>query len=319
MSTTSDGISPSAPPPEAFTPSISKTPLPHIAIVVCSNRVPCIEQHLLRNLEALSPADKALLVLDTPSDNCDQAFLDLLRRKGVQLVLNNGTRGLAHSRNTAMGLAPCSCIIFLDDDVSITAPAVEAIRNAFATGAHIVGVRLQPPPSYPAFPFYITEGQWHYLGLHNPLVPQIKPWGGCLGIDVAFAARHSLTFREDLGRMANALASGDDTTFIEQMRKNGAKEVSLNSITVVHNLLPHRISFRYVLRRAFWQGRSEVRRSQFPAALKKEFRRNNITRCRFPLRIAVGTVTLSAFSLGAAYEKVIQLAQSTRNHTPMHI
>lgn len=45
------------------------------------------------------------------------------------------------------------------------------------------------------------------------------------------------------------------------------------AVPVMHDIDPSRLTLRYLVRRAYWQGRSEVRRGQMLAGLCKEWTR----------------------------------------------
>src|SRR5205814_574925 len=106
-----------------------------------------------------------------------------------------------------------------------------AMRRSFADRADVVGVRIDASPGSFDRPWYLTEGQLHYLGIHRPGGP-FSSWGACLGINADLARAHGLRFREDLGRRGTDLASGDDTTFIREMKDHGAREVFLDRVCV---------------------------------------------------------------------------------------
>lgn len=94
-----------------------------------------------------------------------------------------------------------------------------------------------------------------------------------MGVDAAFAQRERLRSDTRLGRTGHRLESGDDTTFIAAMKSAGAHEAVLDDVRVVHDVDAGRFTLHYILRRAYWQGRSEVRRGQPVAGLRKEWNR----------------------------------------------
>jgi len=85
-----------------------------------------------------------------------------------------------------------------------------------------------------------------------------------MSLNVNFVTRHALFFRTDLGRQSGTLASADDTTFIADMKRQGAREQFLGDKRVVHMFGLERLRASYLLRRAMWQGRSEYRRNRIP-------------------------------------------------------
>lgn len=94
-----------------------------------------------------------------------------------------------------------------------------------------------------------------------------------MGLDLRIVKNISLQFRPELGRRGKGLQSGDDTTFLREMKIRGASETFLKDEHVVHNIDSRRVSVGYLLRRSYWQGRSEFRRSDSVKGLKKEWKR----------------------------------------------
>ena len=67
--------------------------------------------------------------------------------------------------------------------------------------------------------------------------------------------------------------SGEDTTFVKQMESCNARILFDPTIVAYHHISTSRFGLRYLLRRAYWQGRSEVLRQSISKGLKKELRR----------------------------------------------
>ena len=113
-----------------------------------------------------------------------------------------------------------------------------------------------------------------------------------------------IRFRDELGRKGDSLASGDDTTFVADMSRHGAREVFLDRVEAFHHVAPDRLSFSYLLRRASWQGRSEFRRRMVWAGLLKEWRRYTLGSDQRLLQYALAATYVTAFSVGVMVESV---------------
>jgi glycosyltransferase involved in cell wall biosynthesis len=196
-----------------------------------------------------------------------------LNRPGVRVLPNGANRGLSYSRNRALAECAHRILVFLDDDVTLTRDTLDGIRAQAVKGAAILGVRLVPVFPQAARPWWLTGGQFHYLGVHHQL-DRARTWGACMAVDADLANRHGIRFRDELGRRGQALQSGDDTTFLNELRAIGATEAFLTSVCAAHQVSPERQWLRYLMRRAWWQGRSERRRRSLALALVKEWRRN---------------------------------------------
>ncbi|GAA2848318.1 hypothetical protein GCM10010517_05580 [Streptosporangium fragile] len=242
-----------------------------LVVAVCSGRVEDVRRRWKHNIAQLDE-DDYLVVMDC-------AGTEEIRRIGEEITAAGGTvhvqgrrMGLSTARNHVLAVHPDRRILFLDDDALLDRDALDAVRDAFRDGAEVVGTRLSPPPERTRLPGFMTTGQMHLLGWHAPGEP-VKIWGACMGVDAAFATCHGLTFDLRLGRTGRRLESGDDTSFIARMKEHGARETVLPDVEVIHDVHPARLSVRYLARRAYWQGRSEARRGQARAGLRKEWRR----------------------------------------------
>lgn len=224
-----------------------------------------------RLLVATASGDEVILVADLDPDPATARVLDALGDLGVRVLRNGENRGLSYSRNRALDNCSHRHLVFVDDDLDLPAATMEAVRNAVADGAAIVGVWLAPSFERPV-PWWLTGGQYHYLGVHHH-VAQAKTWGACMAIDVELARENALRFQDRLGRRGSGLQSGDDTMFLAELRAAGASERFLEDTVAVHRVTRSRTSPAYLLRRAWWQGRSEVRRMNARRAVGKEWRR----------------------------------------------
>lgn len=247
-----------------------------LVVTICSNKVDQLQLRWRRNMAALKPelGDEFMVVVDGPdSPEIRRLEREITEAGGFVHVLGT-TRGLSVGRNTALTARPGSFVLFVDDDVDLNPEALDEMRRAFADGAGVVGTRLVPPPARRTrLPWFLGIGQAHLLGWHSPK-GEVKIWGACMGIDAAFAHRYGLTFDLRLGRTGRRLESGDDTSFVKAMKEAGAREVILKGHSVVHDVHAERYRMRYLVRRAYWQGRSEARRGQAVSGLRKEWKRH---------------------------------------------
>jgi hypothetical protein len=265
-----------------------------LVVAVCTSRLDQLAARWEANIAHLR-AGEFFVLLDAPHTAHAQAIGDQIRARGGRMVCHGATRGLSAARNSVLDAHPDHRVLFIDDDIQLSRPVVDAVRAAFSSGAHVVGARLVPPTRPGRWPWFFTEGQMHLVGWHSP-AGQIKTWGACMGINAAFAHRHGLRFDARLGRTGRRLESGDDTSFVAAMKAAGAREQLLPSVCVVHDVDPTRLTLRYLVRRAYWQGRSEVRRGQILAGLRKEWRRHSIPGRRGWL--ATGYLVASVVGIG---------------------
>ena len=289
----------------------NEVPLHALTLAICSNRLHNIRKHWRENLDSLAVNDELLVVLDV----APVADLDVLEEElnwgGVRVISNRHNLGLATSRNVVLENCRTNYLVFIDDDVILCKETLRSIRNELERGYHIVGVRICGPPKGLTIPWYISNGQLHYLGIHNSR--SFHTWGACRGINLAFVRGLDLRFREELGRKGSGLQSGDDTTFLKEMKARGAKEAFLNEAHVSHDIDIRRLSLSYMIRRAYWQGRSEIRRGNGLAGLRKEWFRFFDSETRLLKRISLSFLYMTAVCIGILIEKMGRLLPYPRS------
>jgi glycosyltransferase involved in cell wall biosynthesis len=244
---------------------------PKLSVVVCTNRPSLAAVALARLADARQPGDEVMVVIDQSPDEAAATLAALADDLGMRVVQQPSNLGLSVARNTAIARVACRHLVFVDDDVVVGDDTLDAIRAGFRSGHEIVGVRICADTSGAPLPWYVSPGQLHYLAVHHE---QAKTWGACMGIDAEFARRSAVRFRAELGRRGEGLQSGDDTSFIADLRAAGGRETILDNVVVGHLIPPERLRVHYLTRRAIWQGRSEVRRRSALTGLAKEWRRN---------------------------------------------
>lgn len=244
-----------------------------LTLAVCSNRIENVRAHWKAYRASLKRTDYLLIIMDVAPSVAVESLKDEMERAGVMVNLNGRNLGLSASRNIALDRCRTDYLIFIDDDVEVLTETIESIRHTLNQGADIVGVRIKEPAGFVGMPWYISEGQLHYLAIHNPKARKLGTWGACMGLYIPSVRAINATFVDSLGRRGKKLQSGDDTTFLREMRAAGATERFLSEVHVYHNIPRERLTMRYMLRRAYWQGRSEQRRADALNGLGKEWRR----------------------------------------------
>ncbi|SCF43469.1 hypothetical protein GA0070563_112242 [Micromonospora carbonacea] len=261
-----------------------------MVVAICAFSVENVRKHLHHNLAQLS-GDEYFVQLDRPSTPEAESVAAEVDAAGGTMRVLGATGGLSASRNLMLARWPNHHVMFVDDDVRLDAKAVTAVRESLRAGTHVVGTRLARPPR--PLPWYVTSGQFHLLGWHRD-DREIKIWGACMAVDTAFAHANGLDFDLALSRTGGNLQSGEDTTFVKLMKDAGAREQLLPDCSVTHDVDPARLTLRYLLRRAYWQGRCESRRGQAWAGFRKEWDRHRTapeSRLRLPLACLYGAVT----------------------------
>ncbi|MFC4013703.1 hypothetical protein ACFOY2_41205 [Nonomuraea purpurea] len=279
-----------------------------MVVAICAFRCENVLKHVSHNLAQLS-GDEYFVLLDRPASPEAEKVAAEVRAAGGTMRIIGATRGLSASRNEVLAEWPEHHVMFADDDVRLDKAAVTAVRESLRAGAHMAGVRLRRPPC--RLPWYFTPGQFHLVGWHRD-EGEIKIWGACMAVDTAFAHAHGLRFDLKLSRTGKSLQSGEDTTFIKLMRRAGGREALLPEHSVVHDVDRGRLRLRYLLRRAYWQGRTEAGRNETVPGLRKEWNRHRTA--GWPLACLYGAATAA----GAVHGLLLRLRRSRTPISSQH-
>jgi glycosyltransferase involved in cell wall biosynthesis len=272
-----------------------------MTIAVCTNR----HDKLIATLPALTEVkgigDELLVVIDSDLDRSAFAMSRAAMRAGARVLHNGCNRGLAFSRNRVLEEAASRYVVFVDDDVLLGREVVEALRATFACDIAVAGTRIIGEFGSEIRRWYLTDGQLHYLGVHAPAEPA-HIWGACMAVDAEAARRLGVRFDESLGRVGENLCSGEDTTFVRAIISGGGRHQMLNDMAVRHVIPPERMTFRYLSRRSFWQGRSEVRRHELWHGVHKEWKRNWSGSSPTPRKAILAALFTGTVAAGAIVE-----------------
>jgi glycosyltransferase involved in cell wall biosynthesis len=276
-----------------------------IAIAICTIH-PDLAIRALNSIQKFSAKDRIIVVVDGRK----YLHIDLVNyvknNKNIVLVINEENRNLSYDRNIAIQNAKSNYIIFFDDDVILHENVVSKYKMYFGLGYDIVGGPLQLPVGYPKPPGWLPVGLSALYGIHTN---QKKIWGGNFGFNVSKSK--TLSFQENLGRKGRQLQSGDDTLFIQQYCKsNGVLPFFSEDLAVFHCINLNRFKLGYLVRRYFWQGRSEIRRNSFLSGFKKEFLRSfnvfskNSSLLLVIVKSIVGLAFFTTYLFGCFYELI---------------
>jgi GT2 family glycosyltransferase len=178
-------------------------------------------------------------------------------------LVRESRRGSAHARNRGIAEATGEIIVMLDDDVrpqpewlkGLVEPIVR--RRAEATGGRVILDPSVPRPAWfdePGIGGYLTHLD------HGPAERELAPSEIVLTANAAFRTedlRRTGGFDPALGPRGRTQLVNDDTLLLRRIRSVGGRVRYVPGATVVHDLPTARLTRRYVLRRAWAQGRSD--------------------------------------------------------------
>jgi glucosyl-dolichyl phosphate glucuronosyltransferase len=212
------------------------------------------------------PADRLdIVVIDNGSTDDTAAVVAALAAGNPHLRYESEPEpGLSRARNRAIRTAKGDVVAFLDDDAVADRSwarrhleAFEAAPDVQATGGRIDLVWPNGRPDW--FP---AERAGMYAGLdlgdseHDLPAPGI-PYGANMAVRRSVFERIE-PFALDLGRQGSGLLSGEERDLFERIRSVGGRIRYLPDAAVGHHVLPDRVDPRWLLRRCYDQGRSEV-------------------------------------------------------------
>jgi hypothetical protein len=249
--------------------------LSDVTIVICSNNLNNLKKYFFTFAPELFNFPISILIIyDNKNSEDSTLFFNLISNKHCRIIEQNDTKGLSYCRNQSLEYCHTPYLIFIDDDVTITIDTIIKISLEFSINkVQVVGVIIKSQNEPLSLPYFFSSGQKHFLGLHNMYDKNKVPWGATMGLDVNYCNHNNLKFNLKLGRLYSGLQSGDDTTFIYQIQSLGGKVSFLTDCFVIHNIDIRRLNFYYILKRVFWQGRSEVIRNNIKKGIMKEWDR----------------------------------------------
>ena len=214
--------------------------------------------------QTAAPEYEILVVDNSSTDGTAAVIRDLMGTTGRMRSVVEPRLGLSHARNRALREAGGDVVAFLDDDAQASPGWLKGLDGAFSADVHVAcaggPVRLDLPAPLPSrlpsvAPVYF--GELDFGGVVRPMTFDERP-RGC-----NFAVRRDVAltlggFRPELGRIGESLLSGEDDDFLNRVHAAGLQVWWAPGAPVAHTVDPSRMTLRWLLRRAWMQGRSEV-------------------------------------------------------------
>ena len=162
-------------------------------------------------------------------------------------------RGQCHARNTGIAHAQGDILLWTDDDVRPPQNWIEGMCTPIIEGEKVVagGVRIAP---YLLRPWMTTV---HRIWMASTEHIDTKNPQSAVGANMAFAREifdEIPEFDTELG--PGALGMGDDTLFLEQVKRAGYRIASALHIEVEHHFDPSRLLRSSFLDRAAKEGKT---------------------------------------------------------------
>lgn len=204
------------------------------------------------------------------ADNCNYNWADVVVDKIIAEIpfpkivhLKINEQGVNKARNEGIKIAKGEIIAFCDDDVLADhlwlKNIVEAHRKfpaVFAIGGKVEPIWETEKPSW------LPKRMESYLALLNFSKSPFRnpPW--LVGANLSFKRKTFEmfgNFDESLGRKKGSFMFKDEVEFLERIKKKKGEIFYLSNIKVKHFISKKRTNLRFLVKRVFWEGRSEAR------------------------------------------------------------
>jgi glycosyltransferase involved in cell wall biosynthesis len=242
----------------------------HVSVAICTwNRADLLAQTLERFTKMAVPdSDTWELVL--VDNNSTDRTVDVVAAFASRLPITPAFEpapGLAHARNRALAVAEGDLILWTDDDVLVDEQWLEAFVACARRhpGAVAFGGAIEPwfvsepdPLVFDVFPS-VKAG---FCGIdHGPVERELAAGEGVHGANFAIrrAAARGVSFDVALGHSPTSLIGGEETEFVNAMRRGGGTVVWCPQMRVRHYVAPERLETAYLRRYMMGRGRRLAR------------------------------------------------------------
>ena len=268
---------------------------PLISVAICTyNRA----DRLILALEALcqqsleSQFFEVLVVDNASTDETQKVCTDYQEQLSNLRYIYEPVQGLSKARNTALEQARGEYISYLDDDAIPCQTWVEEIRNTFQTAKPTpVGVG---GPIYPLW----EMGQPEWMQEEMNFLFTILDYGDephwlkfprfPFGANMSYQRQVLCQvggFHENLGRKGGSLLSCEEYLLNKTLTRQGGRFYYNPQASVQHWIPKERSRSEWVIRRSYWQGRSEAVVDQLVGKSWKRQRWDSLWKFWHPQRI----------------------------------
>jgi glycosyltransferase involved in cell wall biosynthesis len=237
------------------------------SVAICTwNRAELLEGAIRSLLDQdANGIDHEILVIDNGSTDGTRDLVESMARADARVRhVTEPKLGLNHARNRALAEARGTTVCFLDDDARAHARWLHALHETFATSPDVAAaggpVRLRwsrPPPHWFPVGGSVYLGELDLGAQARALTSEETPRGLNMAVRTE-TARRAGGFAPTLDRRGRSLATGGDDEFLLRLHRRGHRLQWVPDASVEHLVDAERLSRRWLLRRAFMQGRSEV-------------------------------------------------------------
>jgi GT2 family glycosyltransferase len=242
--------------------------VPELSVVICTYNRRALVERAVRSLTTQTrPADdfEIILVDNNSSDDTFEWATDLASEFPQLRAVRETRQGLSYARNRGANEARAPIVAFLDDDAVAVEEWVAALLAAFASHERCVAVggRIELEWALPR-PAWLPDAAQGWLGyftlpaeqqLMRPGIDNLR--GGNMAIERA-ALLAAGAFDPRLGRTKHGLMGNEEVELQRRLEALGRPMVYAHDAVIYHLVHPERLTARWMFRRAWDQGRSDV-------------------------------------------------------------
>jgi len=238
-----------------------------ISAVICTyNRADYLRKSVKSICEQSLPKDEyEIIIVDNAStDNTSKVAEEFTGLSNLRYIYEEEI-GLAHARNKGWRSAHGEYVAYLDDDAIASSRWLANILEVFDTvrpKPGCVGGKVMPIWEAER-PSWLSDSKLGELTIVNwsdtPLILNRQQW--LAGANMAFPKvllEETGGFHPHFGRKGNRLSTGEEIFLLRQIRRKGLSCFYHPEISVHHHIPASRLTKRWFLKRAFWQGVSDT-------------------------------------------------------------
>lgn len=238
------------------------------SVIVCTfNRCDLLEGCLASLVaQRLSPSEYEVVVVDNGSTDKTHGVVKrwMNRVENIRFEVEPAT-GLSRARNAGIRRARGEVVAFLDDDAVATERWLAALLGAYSRwpgiGAVTGPVRLVWPGERP--PWLLPAMESWFSGLDLGREPRLlkdseAPFGTNMSLRREAVNVAGGGFAVELGRKGTQLISNEERELFSRLRHSGYSVAYEPGAAVWHRVVKDRLSTRWLIRRGYAQGRSDV-------------------------------------------------------------
>lgn len=231
-----------------------------VSVIVCTYSLDLLPDTLacLNSLIEQSFKDLEILLVMDRNEKLFQALSQSIP-PSVKILINEKP-GLSEARNTGVNNSMGDIIVFIDDDAEADKGYIlNLLKNYDDKNVIGVGGKILPKekPSYPEELYWI--GGFTYKGYPEERC-SVRNVHGCNMSFRREVFNKAGMFDTNLGRVGRKLVTAEETEFSVRVliAFPGSRIVYDPSAVVYHKNHPYRQRFRYIIKRAFYEGHSKA-------------------------------------------------------------